>query len=235
MRVPNHVAQCPLELWNNESLFSSTLARDRLCIYEQPYLLRNIAFGSSKEKVKELKKLNSLMHWWEKLFQLSDIIILPPVLSDPNTDSLVNGSLKIIEYLEKIYRRRGSLHQVNSSTLSFSSASAIFEKQKHMTEEYDMKDPEGRVGRLLSVDRDEGEAIAEVAQSLVSNNKLWNSVPLSIADNIEEDSLPGGEQVTNPSPMPMIEETLPPSREGEEETEVLNRVKGRGKGKKKKS
>ncbi|MFN2426165.1 MAG: glutathione S-transferase N-terminal domain-containing protein [Candidatus Binatia bacterium] len=78
-----------LELWSFEASPYCRLVRERLCELEIPYVLHNVAKGSSKRK-KFLERSGKMMVPW---------------LVDPNTGTEMFESADICAYLEKTYAR----------------------------------------------------------------------------------------------------------------------------------
>ncbi|HYC56695.1 MAG TPA: glutathione S-transferase N-terminal domain-containing protein [Candidatus Binatia bacterium] len=79
----------PLELWSFEASPYSRLVRERLCELELPYLLHNVARGSTKRHD----------------FVARSGRMMVPYLHDPNTGSEMFESADICAYLELTYAR----------------------------------------------------------------------------------------------------------------------------------
>ena len=77
----------PLELWSFEASPYCRLVRERLCELELPYLLHNVAKGSSKRKA-FIERSGKMM---------------VPYLHDPNTGQEMFESSDINAYLDKTY------------------------------------------------------------------------------------------------------------------------------------
>lgn len=77
----------PLELYGYECSPYSRIVREALCELELPYVLHNLARGSSKRE--EFKKLSGKMQ--------------VPWLVDPNTGTALFESAEIVKYLDQTY------------------------------------------------------------------------------------------------------------------------------------
>ncbi|HEU4533947.1 MAG TPA: glutathione S-transferase N-terminal domain-containing protein [Polyangiaceae bacterium] len=84
---PSREPKRPLELWSYEASPFCRLVRERLCELELPYLLHNVARGSSGREA----------------FVGRSGKMQVPYLVDPNEDRSLFESADIIEYLERTY------------------------------------------------------------------------------------------------------------------------------------
>lgn len=86
---PATAPQRPLELWSFEASPYCRLVRERLCELEIPYLLHNVAKGSTKRKAFETRAGK----------------IMVPFLVDPNTGVEMFESGDICAYLDRTYAK----------------------------------------------------------------------------------------------------------------------------------
>ena len=86
---PARMPEQPLELWSFEASPYCRLVRERLCELELPYVLRNVAKGSSKREA----------------FVARSGRMMVPYLHDPNTNTSMFESADITAYLERTYAR----------------------------------------------------------------------------------------------------------------------------------
>jgi glutathione S-transferase len=84
---PSRAPERPLELWSFEASPFSRLVRERLCELELPYLLHNVAKGSTERGV----------------FVARSGKMQVPYLVDPNHDRALFESADIVDYLERTY------------------------------------------------------------------------------------------------------------------------------------
>lgn len=81
----------PLELYSFEASPFSRIVRERLCAYELPYVLHNVAKGSPSRKA-FIKRSGKMM---------------VPYLVDPNAGKAMFESADIVAYLDRTYSRDG--------------------------------------------------------------------------------------------------------------------------------
>lgn len=84
---PSRAPEKPLELWSMDGSPYSRLAREALCELELPYLLHNVAPGSSKREALKARAGRYTV----------------PYLYDPNTDRAMHESADIVRYLRDTY------------------------------------------------------------------------------------------------------------------------------------
>jgi len=79
----------PLELWSFEASPFCRIAREALCTLELPYLLHNVAKGSSRREAFIARSGKMMVPW----------------LSDPNTGTELFESADIVTYLSETYAK----------------------------------------------------------------------------------------------------------------------------------
>ena len=85
--VPSRRPALPLELWGFEASPRCRLVRERLCVLELPYRLRNVARGSQGR--------------WALRERAPRLGL--PLLGDPNTGEENEGLTAILDYLDRTY------------------------------------------------------------------------------------------------------------------------------------
>jgi len=102
LRVPSKAPKEPLELWGCEPSPFVKLVREALCVLELPYVLRNVAHGSSAKRAEFRQKYGTKLSSARQL--AGDTVVQMPFLRDPNTGTELLESADIVRYLYSTYQ-----------------------------------------------------------------------------------------------------------------------------------